>query len=75
MEHRERYALRGNTPKRAYKTNFVDRWSFKIENVYICLHLTSNWSDNGSEDPTEFCAWHVYKPASRRPTGRNCSVS
>jgi hypothetical protein len=25
--------------------------------------------------PTEFCPWHVYSPASRRPTGRSCNDS
>lgn len=35
----------------------------------------SNCTDSWSEVPTEFCAWHVYKPASRRPTGRSCNDS
>lgn len=38
-------------------------------------HFTSSCTDSCSEVPTEFCAWQVYSPASRRPTGRSCSVS
>lgn len=41
----------------------------------VYLHFISNWTDNCSELPTEFWAWHVYKPASRRPTGLSCNVS
>lgn len=32
----------------------IKRAGINIEGM--CLHLTSNWSDNGSEAPTEFCA-------------------
>lgn len=39
------------------------------------IHLTSNCTDCGSDVPTEFCAVHVYRPASRRPTGLSSSDS
>lgn len=45
------------------------------QNLLKYVHLISNWTDNCSELPTEFCAWHVYKPASRRPTGLSCKDS
>ncbi|XP_037929418.1 uncharacterized protein LOC119663892, partial [Teleopsis dalmanni] len=38
-------------------------------------YFTSNCTESCSDVPTEFCAWQVYKPASRRPTGRSCNVS
>lgn len=39
------------------------------------LHFTSTCTDRVSELPTLFWPWHVYSPASRRPTGRSWSVS
>lgn len=66
-----------------YYFPFYRNFSSKTNNIwaisYICrviyVHLTSSCTDWGSEVPTEFCAVHVYKPASRRPTGRNSNDS
>lgn len=68
-------------PSRFLHISLPSRWkviliaNWKTILVYVYLHLMSNWTDNCSELPTEFCAWHVYKPASRRPTGLSCNVS
>nr|ADM33457.1 RT09817p [Drosophila melanogaster] len=56
------------------KSGAVVRRSGPAE-IILGGYFTSNCTDNCSEVPTEFCAWQVYNPASRRPTGRNCSVS
>lgn len=39
------------------------------------LHFMSSCTESTSEVPTLFCAWHEYKPESRRPTGRSWRFS
>uniref|UniRef100_A0A8W7PN49 Uncharacterized protein n=1 Tax=Anopheles coluzzii TaxID=1518534 RepID=A0A8W7PN49_ANOCL len=46
-----------------------------VRTLILEIGIIDVWTDIVSEVPTEFCAWHVYSPASRRPTGRSCKDS